>query len=395
MSGSSSGSRGRRSRSKGGWGKPVVLAMALVAAAVLVWFVLGRSTPPPSPAPDFGALLYELAAARGADPDGVVADEPIRKIDGVFVRSWQIAVPNPAALAALEQDISAAASSRGAMVTRQAAASPEAARVRVDLGAEAFDVVVVVTEPRRVAQTLPTPTPKPPPTATPRPRPAPDARGRLAIVLDDAGQSDDLLDSAASLPAAVGIAVLPFLPHSEEIAQKMHQAGHEVWLHLPMEPQGYPDSDPGPGAIFVAMADSEIRTAVHAAINAVPHAVGVNNHMGSRATADLRVMTWVMQEIGARGLAFIDSRTTRATVAEEVARTLGVPCGRRHVFLDNQRSATSIRSQLEEAVETCRLEGAAIAIGHLDPMTVQVLAEELPGLSRRGADLVRPTSLLR
>jgi polysaccharide deacetylase 2 family uncharacterized protein YibQ len=175
----------------------------------------------------------------------------------------------------------------------------------------------------------------------------------------------------------------------------MHQGGHEVWLHLPMEPERYPESDPGPGAVFVGMTDSEIRSAVHAAVNSVPHAVGVNNHMGSRATADLRVMTWVMQELHARNLAFIDSRTTRDTVAEDAARTLGVPSNRRHVFLDNQRSAASIRKQLEEAVELCRLEGEAIAIGHLDPVTVEVLAEELPTLAKRRADLVRPTALVR
>jgi polysaccharide deacetylase 2 family uncharacterized protein YibQ len=251
----------------------------------------------------------------------------------------------------------------------------------------------------RFAEALPTatPTPVPPsePTATPRPRPAPGARGRLAILLDDAGQSLDLVPAARDLADEVAIAVLPFLPHSAEVAEAMNAAGHEVWLHLPMEPQGYPDNDPGPGAVFVGMSDSEIRAAVHAAINDVPHVVGVNNHMGSRATADLRVMTWVMQELGARQLAFIDSRTTTETVAEQTARTLGVPSGRRNVFLDNQRSAPAIRRQLAEAVEKCRLDGQAIAIGHLDAVTIQVLDDELPGLARRGADLVRPTELMR
>jgi hypothetical protein len=193
----------------------------------------------------------------------------------------------------------------------------------------------------------------------------------------------------------VGVAVLPFLPKSSETASAAHKAGHEVWVHLPMEPQDYPAADPGPGAVLVSMDAGSVRTAVHSAINSVPYAVGVNNHMGSRATADLKTMTWVMQELSARGLAFIDSRTTTATVAEDAARAQGVPVARRRVFLDNQRSPDAIRRQLDEAVYRCRLEGEAIAIGHLDEVTLQVLAAELPGLAARGADLVRPSELVR
>jgi polysaccharide deacetylase 2 family uncharacterized protein YibQ len=117
--------------------------------------------------------------------------------------------------------------------------------------------------------------------------------------------------------------------------------------------------------------------------------------MGSRATADLRTMTWVMQELRSRGMSFIDSRTTTATVAEDAAAAQGVPSNRRHVFLDNERSADAVRRQLDEAVYRCRLDGEAIAIGHLTEITVRVLAGELPGLSERGADLVRPSDLVR
>jgi polysaccharide deacetylase 2 family uncharacterized protein YibQ len=133
---------------------------------------------------------------------------------------------------------------------------------------------------------------------------------------------------------------------------------------------------------------------VHLAINNIPNLVGVNNHMGSRATADLRMMTWVMQELSAMDLAFLDSRTTVDTVAEEAARALGVPTGRRHVFLDNRRSPAAIRAQLDEAVYRARMEGKIIAIGHLNEVTVGVLADEAPKLSSRGVTLVRPTELL-
>jgi hypothetical protein len=201
--------------------------------------------------------------------------------------------------------------------------------------------------------------------------------------------------AAAALPAQVGIAVLPFLPRSAETATAMFAAGHEVWLHLPMEPEDYPADNPGPGAVLVGMTTDELRSTVRSAINNIPHAVGVNNHMGSKATADLKTMTWVMQEISARGMAFIDSRTTTRTVAEQAARAQGVPTNRRHVFLDNERNAPAIRKQLDEAVYRCRLDGEAIAIGHLDSVTIEVLAEELPGLAAKGADLVKPSELVK
>ena len=98
---------------------------------------------------------------------------------------------------------------------------------------------------------------------------------------------------------------------------------------------------------------------------------------------------------GLRGLSFIDSRTTVKTVAEEAARAQGVPTNRRHVFLDNERSAGAIRKQLDEAVYRCRMEGEIIAIGHLDKVTIQVLLDDLPGVAARGADLVKPSDLVR
>jgi polysaccharide deacetylase 2 family uncharacterized protein YibQ len=106
-------------------------------------------------------------------------------------------------------------------------------------------------------------------------------------------------------------------------------------------------------------------------------------------------MTWIMQELKSRDMAFIDSRTTVHTVAEDAARGQGVKVNRRHVFLDNQRDPASIRSQLDEAVYRCRMEGEIIAIGHLDHVTLEVLSEELPGIAARGADLVKPSELVR
>jgi polysaccharide deacetylase 2 family uncharacterized protein YibQ len=369
------------------------MAIALIVIIVAAWWLL-RSGPSEHGA--FDDRLRELAAQRGVTASGVAADDPIRKVDGVFVRIWRIEFPNRAARDGFIGDLELEASEHGLPLALPEDLSAAIANVRVDLETEAFDLRLSL--PQRTAE-KPTPVPATPSTPTHRPtekpRPAPDARGNLAILLDDGGQNLDLVNAAAALPDQVGFALLPFLPKTAETAEALHGAGHEIWLHLPMEPENYPTARPGPGALLMSMSETELRSAVHAAIDNVPHAVGVNNHMGSRTTADLRTMTWVMQEIKARGLVFIDSRTTARTVAEVAAEAQGVPTNRRHVFLDNTRKASAVRRQLAEAVTRCRLEGEIIAIGHMDGVTIQVLADELPGLSKRGADLVRPSELVR
>ncbi|MCU0234309.1 MAG: divergent polysaccharide deacetylase family protein [Thermoanaerobaculales bacterium] len=366
----------------------LVAAVALAAAAWLVW------REPRAEKRPIEERLVELAGARGVRGDALAKDDPIRKVDGVFERTWRFTFPNREARDGFIGDLQLEGAARGAPLVVPADLAPAEVGVRVDLGPEVFVLRLRVAE-RRAATATPTPVPVVEPTATPRPQPAPGARGSLAILLDDAGQKLDLVAAVIALPDEVGVAVLPFLPKSTETASALHKAGHEVWLHLPMEPENYPANDPGPGAILVSMDTASLRTAVHSAATSVPFAVGVNNHMGSRATADLKTMTWVMQELSARDLAFIDSRTTTKTTAELAARAQGVPFGRRHVFLDNERSPAAIRRQLDEAVYRCRVEGEIIAIGHVDEVTVRVLAAELPGVAARGADLVRPSTLVR
>jgi len=374
----------------------LILALVLVGLGVVFWLVLRGpmrarlidSKAAASPE----QRIRELAVRRGASDDAIRADDPIRKIDGVFVRTWYIDFVDVTSLEGFVADIEAEAERWQTSAEARSPEGREARRLRVGLGVEAFDLrlgLIPAARPARID------TPTPVPTATPRPQPPRGARGRLAILLDDGGQSMELVPRVAALDPAVGVSILPFLPYSAETAARVSQTGHQVWLHLPMEPTDYPASDPGPGAVLVSMSEADIRATVRSALGNVPHVVGVNNHMGSKATADLRTMTWVMQEISSRGLAFIDSRTTVNTVAEDAARAQGVSVGRRHVFLDNVRTRSAIRAQIDEAVYRCRMEGELIAIGHVDPTTVAVLETELPGLARRGADLVPPTDLLR
>ena len=386
-------SKSRRKKGKlklGQWQVTALIAVAVLVLSAAIWMLVRGGDGVKGP---FDARLLELAAERGVAGDAITVDDPIRKVEDVFVRTWALDFPNRPARDGFLGDLQIEGAARGAQVAYPEELGAETVRLRVDFDVEAFDLHLSVTEPRQVAARPAEPTPVPSP--TPKPQPAPNARGRLAILLDDGGQKLDLVEAAAALPKTVGFAILPFLPRSAETAVALHDAGHEIWLHLPMEPENYPANDPGPGAVLMAMNSDDLRTAIHSAINNIPHAVGMNNHMGSKATADLKTMTWIMQELKTRGLAFIDSRTTVRTVAEEAARAQGVPTNRRHVFLDNERSAAAIRVQLDEAVYRSRMEGEIIAIGHLDKVTIEVLAQELPGLAKLGADLVNPSDLVR
>lgn len=393
--------RKRKSKAAAWSPSAIGIAAAAVVLILVLWWVLrpGQSSMSLQ-SHGLEQELRSMAVNHGVTPDALEIDTEIRKIDGTFVRTWKLRFPNPASREEFIAEVSILDDSDGIAVADPVTNVGRMIGLRIDHGVEAFDLELEI---QRQAQsysspeTIMVPTEPvqtgPAPTATPRPAPPAGAKGRLAILLDDAGQRMDFVPAAVGLPEEIGIAVLPFLPNSTQTAVDMHDAGHEVWLHLPMEAIG--DSNPGPGALMMGMSDQELRDAVFMAINNVPHVVGVNNHMGSKATANLRMMSWIMQELASMDLAFLDSRTTVDTVAEEAARAQGVKTGRRHVFLDNERTKDAIRVQLDEAVYRSRMEGEIIALGHLNEVTLAVLAEEIPGLAKRGVVLVRPTALLR
>lgn len=219
-------------------------------------------------------------------------------------------------------------------------------------------------------------------------------RARLAIVIDDWGYSWPAAEAFLALDAPLTAAVLPNAPYARRQALLARRRGFEVLVHLPMEPQS-PHADPGDGAITTDLPDEEIRHRVEQAIEAVPGAVGVSNHMGSRATADPRVMAQVLAVVGERGLFFLDSHTTPDSVAGRVAEAVGVPWAQNQVFLDSQPDPAAVRRQLELAVRRALATGYAIAIGHVRPATARVLAEALPELRRRGIELVPVSALIR
>ena len=189
-------------------------------------------------------------------------------------------------------------------------------------------------------------------------------RPKIAILIDDIGHDIELAKSFTQLPFPITLSILPLAPHTQTIVQMAKKAGCDYMLHLPMEPKEYPEFDPGPGTIFLAMSEEEIRQVLDSHLRRVSGAIGVNNHMGSEFTENEQKMTALLQELKKKGLFYVDSRTTSLTVAHKMASTIGVPAASRTVFLDNDPSPRAIEFQIKRLIAAAQESGAAIGIGH-------------------------------
>jgi polysaccharide deacetylase 2 family uncharacterized protein YibQ len=187
--------------------------------------------------------------------------------------------------------------------------------------------------------------------------------------------------------------VLPHLAHSTSTAEEAHRAGREVILHLPMQPDSA--AQPGPGEIRVGMRPAEVARIIDEDLGSVPYAVGTNNHMGSRATTDARLMAAVVQALADRRLFFVDSRTTPASVALDVARRQGLPTFYRSVFLDDTETVPYTLGQLREFRRVIEEQGVALAIGHPYSSTLTALTHFLPELERDDIQLLPASQLVR
>ncbi len=218
---------------------------------------------------------------------------------------------------------------------------------------------------------------------------------RLAVVIDDVGRSRAEALGFLELWIPITLAILPHQPHSEEIAGLARSRGREFLLHLPMEPQGYPSTDPGEGALLSGMSQARVKELVASALRAVPGASGVNNHMGSRLSEQERPMRWVMEELRVRGLYFLDSLTSPVSVAGSEAARSGLAWARRDVFLDNVREESAVRAQLRKAAEKAKAAGRAVAIGHGNEVTLRVLEDAEPMLREVGVRVVPLREILQ
>ncbi len=260
----------------------------------------------------------------------------------------------------------------------------------------------------------------------------------VAVVIDDWGYRQDAATTGLlALGAPLTMAVLPGLPYSRRFAleatdlalpagdaggdrgfnaeaaalrrqaacpvtlglgtglQRLDARRREVFLHLPMQPDGYPRVDPGPRAILVGMSRAQIAGLLDEALLGLPHVRGVNNHMGSAATADEPTMQALMAELKARDLVFLDSLTSASSVAYRTARATGLAAARNRVFLDHDhQDHASVRRSLGTLAASARSGGFAVAIGHPHPATMEVLRQEVPRLQAEGVVFVTLSELL-
>lgn len=219
------------------------------------------------------------------------------------------------------------------------------------------------------------------------------SRPLVAIVIDDVGLDRARSKRAWELPGPMTMSFLPYAKDLPEQARAARARGHELMLHMPMEPNGR--NDPGPGALLVSLSDAELRQRMTNALESFGGYVGINNHMGSRFTANRPDMEVVMRQLKPRGLMFLDSRTTPQSVGDQTAQEMGVPSIVRHVFLDDDESLDAVRRKLSDAEAVARRQGFVVAIGHPHDATLQALAEWLPTVQGKGLALAPSTAILR
>ncbi len=219
-------------------------------------------------------------------------------------------------------------------------------------------------------------------------------RGQVALIVDDMGNSLEALDDLLTLKEAITISILPYSAHAQETARIAHEYNLEILLHLPLESLNNHDTTlDTEGMITAAMSPEEIVRSFEASLARVPYADGVNNHMGSKFTADSSLMRTLLAPLKDKGLLFVDSRTTAQTVAYDEARRMGIPTVERNVFLDADADRSRIKSRLIELFKTAQKKGAAVGICHPYPETLEALKANFALFADYGLEVV-PVSRL-
>jgi polysaccharide deacetylase 2 family uncharacterized protein YibQ len=345
----------------------VVLAMAFAA----VWFVLPAS-PPPAPA-------WPTVAT---------------------IQTGPIRLPPPTPMPATTAPVTApAAPAAQAPLPKPESAPEEAAEM-------------TAPDPPVLPEPPPAPAPEPklaalaPPPLPPVRRgepawlrfavPAAPAHGhpRIAIVIDDLGLDKRRTEHAIALKGPLTLSFLAYATDLPRLAAEARRAGHELLVHVPMEPISRAE-DMGPNGLAVGLGRDEVLRRLRWDLGRFDGYVGINNHMGSRFTGDARSMTPVMEELKARGLLFLDSRTIATSAGIELAQRYGVPTAGRDVFLDNEVTAAAVAQRLAEVEQIARRHGSAIAIGHPHDVTLEQLAGWLAGLPSKGFVLTPVSAIVK
>jgi polysaccharide deacetylase 2 family uncharacterized protein YibQ len=211
---------------------------------------------------------------------------------------------------------------------------------------------------------------------------------RLALIIDDGGYNMERAREIMEAARPLTLAIIPNTPHARETALLAHRGGAEIMLHLPMEPKESERYSLEKDTVLSGMDKSEVQAILQRDLKEIPYVRGVNNHMGSKATEDPRVMKALMEILKKQGLYFVDSHTSPHTVGPQAARQAGVAFGSNDRFIDPEKDLEAIKRAIRLAMKRAKREGKAIAIGHPHPLTAQAIREMVPEIEAAGIKLV-------
>jgi polysaccharide deacetylase 2 family uncharacterized protein YibQ len=223
----------------------------------------------------------------------------------------------------------------------------------------------------------------------------PAGKGAIALLIDDAGMNIPLADRLSKLDVPLTFAIIPHTTYAKETAELVRSRGKGVFLHFPMQPEGYPNIDPGEGAALLDMPQTLIEALTESNVANIGAIDGANNHMGSAVTADAEKIRQVLTALSRYTDTFVDSKTTPNTAAYKVCKELGLKCAQNQRFLDNENDRAYITKKLYEAFSAADRGEAMIVIGHLRLDTVVVLETVVPELVKRGYRFIPISDLTR
>ncbi|MEZ5757575.1 MAG: divergent polysaccharide deacetylase family protein [Emcibacteraceae bacterium] len=227
-----------------------------------------------------------------------------------------------------------------------------------------------------------------------RPYTGPEDAPRIAILITDIGLNSKSSNAAIDdLPGQIDMAFSPYGRNLQDWMDKARAKGHEGILMLPTEPLNYPDNDPGPHSLLTNLSETDNLKRLDWLLSQVAGYVGVVNHMGSKFTASEEGMMPILNDLNSRGLMFIDSRSTRFSMAARLARQINMPRAMNDRFIDNVISPDEIKRQLAELEKTARTFGTALGLARATPLTIREIAAWAETLDQNGIQLVPITAI--
>ena len=222
-----------------------------------------------------------------------------------------------------------------------------------------------------------------------------DGKPLIAIVVTGLGLNETGTEAAiTSLPDAVTLAFAPYGKALSRSVGSARAAGHEILLEVPLEPFDYPESDPGPDTLLTGQAPRDNLDKLFAVMGKFGGYVGLINHMGARFTASAADFGPVMEELGARGLGYLDDGSSNRSVASQVAAANAVEFGRADMALDQNPARGPILEQLKALEAKATEKGSAIGVISALPVSVQTLAEWAKTAAERGITIVPVSALM-